>query len=319
MKRLRWLAYFFLSLLGAIMVSQPLPAKNLAPEQVLEVALKTTVVIAQDLKSGDNVALREAFRPGSGVIVGRRGNTYYVATNYHVVSARGTDYGVRTPDGIVHFVDDEKTNTNIDAFGRYLQNRVEGSDLAIVQFQAKQNYPVAKINLNKQEREPVFVAGWPDPGPKFPERTFRMTSGILSAILKEGWEDGDYNTQYNAPTRRGMSGGPVFNQRGELIAIHGRGGGKNLPEYGEPDKDCLDTKNCFNRGISTDVLLQRAKSLQKYASLFVPPEYIPAEPERLAQIPSPPTAKRIENIFDEFSSLKVRLKETNDGRLLLDP
>ncbi len=323
MKKWRWFLCFLISVVVTIGINHQTMANNLSDTQVLEVARKTTVVVAQDLKKGDNQALREAFRPGSGVIVGRRGNTYYVATNYHVVSARGTDYGVRTPDGVVHFVDDEKTNDNIDAFGRYLQNRIEGSDLAIVKFQAtpQQQYPVAKINLNKNTKETVYVAGWPDPGPKFPERTFRMTSGILNNILTNAFEDGDYNTQYSAPTRRGMSGGPVFNQKGELIAIHGRGGGKNLAEYGEPDQDCLDTKNCFNRGISTDILLDRAKKTPKYASLFVPPEYIPADPVKLAQQPSPPTASRIENIFDEFSSLKARLRDVpsgGKGNLLID-
>jgi S1-C subfamily serine protease len=323
MKKVWLFSCFLLSVFLTIAISHQTMANNLTSDQVSEVARKTTVVVAQDLKQGDNIALREAFRPGSGVIVGRRGSTYYVATNFHVVSARGTDYGVRTFDGVVHFVDDEKTKNNIDAFGKYLQNRIEGSDLAIVQFQAtpQQQYPVAKINLNKKPKDSVYVAGWPDPGPKFPERTFRMTGGILNNILKNDFEDGDYNTQYNAPTRRGMSGGPVFNQRGELIAIHGRGGGKNLAEYGEPDKDCLDTRNCFNRGISTEILIDRAKANSKYASLFVPPEYIPSEPVKLAQQPSPPTASRIANIFDEFSSLKARLRDVpsgGKGNLLID-
>ncbi len=323
MKKVWLFSCFLLSVFLTIAISHQTMANNLSSAQVLEVARKTTVVVAQDLKQGDNIALREAFRPGSGVIVGRRGSTYYVATNFHVVSARGTDYGVRTFDGVVHFVDDEKTKNNIDTFGKYLQNRIEGSDLAIVQFQAtpQQQYPVAKINLNKNPKDSVYVAGWPDPGPKFPERTFRMTNGILNNILKNDFEDGDYNTQYNAPTRRGMSGGPVFNQRGELIAIHGRGGGKNLAEYGEPDKDCLDARNCFNRGISTEILIDRAKARAKYASLFVPPEYIPSEPVKLAQQPSPPTASRIANIFDEFSSLKARLRDVpsgGKGNLLID-
>lgn len=323
MKKVWLFSCFLLSVMLTIAIGHQTLANNLSDTEVLEVARKTTVVVAQDLKQGDNVALREAFRPGSGVIVGKRGSTYYVATNFHVVSARGTDYGVRTPDGVVHFVDDEETNDNIDAFGKYLQNRIEGSDLAIVKFQAtsQQKYPVAKINLNKNIKDSVYVAGWPDPGPKFPERTFRMTSGILNNVLKNNFEDGDYNTQYNAPTRRGMSGGPVFNQRGELIAIHGRGGGKNLAEYGDPDKDCLDTKNCFNRGISTEILIDRAKSTSKYANLFIPPEYTPAEPQQLAQQPSPPTASRIANIFDEFSSLKARLRDIpsgGKGNLLID-
>ncbi len=266
---------------------------------VLGVARQTTVVVAQDLKDGDNQALREAFRPGSGVLIGKDKNYYYVLTNAHVVSARGTDYGVRTPDGVVHFVDDQDTNDNIESLGKITQNKVEGSDLALVRFLAEgKNYPTVTISRQKIEKEPVFVSGWPDPGSQFPNRSFRLTSGILNNLLKQP-EDGDYDTQYSAPTRRGMSGGPVFNSKGELIAIHGRGGGKNLAEYGEPDRDCA--KNCFNRGISIDVFLRKTQQNPKYTSLLTSD---PAKPSETARIPFTTSAQRIEDIFKLFSNLR---------------
>ncbi len=274
---------------------------------VLGVARQTTVVIAQDLKDGDNQALREAFRPGSGVLIGKNNDYYYVLTNLHVVSARGTDYGVRTADGKVHFVDDQDTNDNIVALGRQVQNRVEGSDLAIVRFFAKgENYPIATINPQRLEKEPVFISGWPDPGPRFPSRSFRLTSGLLSSTASQG-EDGDYNTFYTAPTRRGMSGGAVFNSRGELIAIHGRGGGKNLPEYGEPDRDCA--KNCFNRGIGINVFVEKTKKEGKYADIFASS---PPSPKEVAQLPAKPSAQFIDDIYKLFSNLRQLKSKVDD-------
>lgn len=266
---------------------------------VLGVARQTTVVVAQDLKDGDNQALREAFRPGSGVLIGRKNDDYYVLTNVHVVSARGTDYGVRTADGIVHFVDDQDTNDNIIPLGKLNQNKVEGSDLAVVHFTAPgKNYPIVTINRQKITKEPVFVAGWPDPGPQFPSRSFRLTSGTLRALLKQP-EDGDYNTQYSAPTRRGMSGGPVFNSRGELIAIHGRGGGKNLAEYGEPDRDCA--QDCVNRGIAIDIFLAKTQQNPRYAPIFAS---APPDPKTVAQLPLAPSSQIIADIYKLFTDLR---------------
>lgn len=274
---------------------------------ILGVARQTTVVIAQDLKDGDNQALREAFRPGSGVLIGQKGDYFYALTNAHVVSARGTDYGVRTADGIVHFVDDQDTNDNIATLGNIVKNRVEGTDLAIVRFAAKgKKYPIATFNPQMTMKEPVFVSGWPDPGAQFPTRTFRLTSGTLSTILRQP-EDGDYNTQYSAPTRRGMSGGPVFNIRGELIAIHGRGGGKNLPEYGEPDRDC--DKNCFNRGISINVFLAKTQKDPKYSPLF---SSLPSDPKEVARLPITTNAQRIEDIYKLFSDLRQVKSKVDD-------
>ncbi|MCS6959228.1 MAG: serine protease [Pseudanabaenaceae cyanobacterium SKYGB_i_bin29] len=274
---------------------------------VAGVARQTTVVVAQDLKQGDNQALREAFRPGSGVLIGKQGDYYYVLTNAHVVSARGTDYGVRTADGVVHFVDDLDTNDNILPLGKIGQNVVEGTDLAIVRFQAPgKNYPIVTVNPQKIQFEPVFVSGWPDPGPQFPSRTFRLTSGMLSTILSKA-EDGDYNMQYSAPTRRGMSGGPVFNSRGELIAIHGRGGGKNLPEYGKPDQDC--TKDCFNRGIAIDIFLTKARRDPRYAPVLAS---APPPPSEVARLPATPAAQFIEDIYKLFSDLRQTRARVDD-------
>lgn len=140
---------------------------------VLGVARQTTVVVAQDLKDGDNQALREAFRPGSGVLIGRKNDDYYVLTNAHVVSARGTDYGVRTADGIVHFVDDQDTNDNIIPLGKLNQNKVEGSDLAVVHFTAPgKNYPIVTINRQKSPKSRYSWRAGPTLVPNSPADRF---------------------------------------------------------------------------------------------------------------------------------------------------
>ncbi|MGL5925797.1 MAG: hypothetical protein ACRC32_23115, partial [Chroococcidiopsis sp.] len=70
-------------------------SKTLNQTEIDAIASQTTVVVGQDLQKGDVEARRE-FNPGSGVIIAKRGNIYYVATNLHVVRGRGGFYGVRT-------------------------------------------------------------------------------------------------------------------------------------------------------------------------------------------------------------------------------
>ena len=88
--------------------------------QVKETAQKITVRI--DFPNGN----------GSGVIVARQGNTYYVLTNKHVVD-RERQYQVVAPDGTAYPVDYTTIKQAADV------------DLAVLQFQSEQNYQVATL------------------------------------------------------------------------------------------------------------------------------------------------------------------------------
>jgi S1-C subfamily serine protease len=170
---------------------------------VAKVALKITVLI-------QSVDQPEHF--GSGVIIGRFGNHYTVLTAFHVVD-RSDRYTLRTPDGIDYPLKNIQRLPNID--------------MATVQFESDRINAVAKLGNSDaiSLATPVYVAGFPKPGLKPGLNIgpiFTTSTGEISAIIPTAQAKEGYAIGYNAATRRGMGGGPVLNDAGEVIAIHGR-------------------------------------------------------------------------------------------------
>ncbi|MEB3340430.1 trypsin-like peptidase domain-containing protein [Okeania sp.] len=146
-------------------------------------------------------------RSGSGVIVEKQGETYYVLTNWHVVN-RVADYQIRTPDGRMHPV------------YYSLIKQVPNLDLAIVPFSSSQNYPIAKTGDSTQlvPGTKVFVGGWPRSGSNLQQRIFLSTAGKVTGRQQPV---AGYSLLYDNLVRAGMSGGPVLDGEGRLVAING--------------------------------------------------------------------------------------------------
>ncbi|BAY27999.1 WD-40 repeat-containing protein [Calothrix sp. NIES-2100] len=186
-------------LLGAtIAIVQPLVATALTPAEVYSIAQKITVRI-----DGANT--------GSGIIIERTGNTYTVVTNWHVIQQTGS-YTVRTEDGRQY------------TFNHSQVQRLPGVDLAVFQFTSNQNYSVAEKGDSDQVTggKTVYVAGYPDGIPGIPERTFQALSGQISGRVQKP-KDG-YALLYTVNAFPGMSGGPILDEQGKLVGIHGRSG-----------------------------------------------------------------------------------------------
>ncbi|MCL2932099.1 MAG: trypsin-like peptidase domain-containing protein [Trichodesmium sp. MAG_R03] len=144
---------------------------------------------------------------GSGVIVEKQEDTYYVLTNWHVVNKVG-DYQVRTPDGKMHPV------------YYTLIKQVPNVDLAIIPFSSSQNYPIAEKGDPNQlvPGTNVFVGGWPRSGSNLQQRIFLSTAGVVRGRQESV---AGYSLLYDNLVRAGMSGGPVLNEEGGLVAING--------------------------------------------------------------------------------------------------
>lgn len=145
---------------------------------------------------------------GSGAIVERKGNTYYVITNAHVFKKAGS-YMVITPDGNRYPIDDSQVT------------KLPGMDLAVFFFTSPLNYSIATLGNDGElsENQEVYVSGWPRAGTMMRQRIFISTKGKLTEIdsqLSRG-----YSLTYSNLVRVGMSGGPILNDRGQLIGIHG--------------------------------------------------------------------------------------------------
>ncbi len=214
---------------GTMGISMPVAIAQLNQQQVSAMAEQVTVLI-------------EGQNPGSGVIIGQSGDSYFVLTAKHVV-ATPDEYYIVTPDQQKYPLDYQRIN------------KIPDADLAVVQFTSDRSYDLAKIGNSDQvsQGDTVYIAGWPHPGEAITERIFQLTSGTVSGRSPSETSDG-YELVYTNITRSGMSGGPAFNQNGELIGIHGQSEGQNI--YNPDTGDMVSVKAGFNLGIPLATFMQ---------------------------------------------------------------
>ena len=157
---------------------------------------------------GEGGAPREFRRGGlgSGIIVRKAGDTYYVLTNNHVVES-ATDISVKLSDQ--------------RAFKAKVVGKDDRKDLAVVSFTTKEALPVAELGDSNtlEVGDLVLAVG----NPFGFENT--VTMGIVSALGRRGPQgqsvspSTDY-IQTDASINQGNSGGALVNIRGEVIGIN---------------------------------------------------------------------------------------------------
>ena len=173
---------------------------------------------------------------GSGLLIEKTKTGYKVLTTWNVLREQEEkgELDIITNDGKVHVIDG------------FSISRIPGVDLATATFVSNTNYAVAQIREKARIRagESVFVYGYPLPTSAVGERVPRFLKGELianaTAYIKEG-----YQLIYSNSTLPGMSGGPILDQDGYVIGIHGRG---------EADLEIMNqvgiaTKNVTNLGV----------------------------------------------------------------------
>lgn len=186
-----------------IVISQP-PAMAKTAREIAKVAFATTVQI-------NNTVAPEL--GGSGVIIAKKGKIYTVLTANHVVRSVNSKYVIVTAKKKEHEVKEVKG----------FQDDEKGLDLAVIMFESDEEYAVAPIS-NSDEAEigsGVYISGFPLPAAGSKEREYAFTNGQVANIRSSN--ERGYTMRYDAVTRRGMSGGPVFDVSGRVIGIHGEG------------------------------------------------------------------------------------------------
>lgn len=236
--------HVFLAVLVGVVIALAQPYLGTAfisdsVDQVKAIAQEITVLIPQtDPKSGKPAN-------GSGFLIAKEGNTYTVLTANHVVCQNQSDpctqlipgLKVVTHDGQEQFLD---LNT---------VKKLPEVDLAILKFDSNRNYKLATLgnydtdrNSERQVRLPngevqpdygnfVFASGWPGINDRdITELKYRFSVGrLLPENRMVGFrirppEEG-YQAVYTSITYPGMSGGPVLDTDGRVIAVHGRNDG----------------------------------------------------------------------------------------------
>lgn len=156
--------------------------------------------------SDDDGEPRREFRTqglGSGVIVRRDGNTYYVLTNDHVVG---------NADAITVTLDDG------EEYDAEIVGQDARKDLAMISFESRTDLTVATLGDSDllQVGDWVLAIGSP-----FGFQS-TVTAGIVSALGRRGGPAGNISDfiQTDAAINRGNSGGALVNLDGEVVGIN---------------------------------------------------------------------------------------------------
>lgn len=149
---------------------------------------------------------------GSGTLIAKEGQNYTVLTNAHILE-KANSFQVQTPDGKVHSAQIiEGLNFN-------------DQDAILLQFESNESYRTADKASSFKINDQLIVAGF-----AYDSQDLLLTEGKIS-ILPDKTLKGGYQIGYTNEVRQGMSGGPIFNQVGELVGINGRRANPIVAEY----------------------------------------------------------------------------------------
>ncbi|MGD9647871.1 MAG: trypsin-like peptidase domain-containing protein [Pirellulales bacterium] len=148
---------------------------------------------------------------GSGVIISTDG---YALTNFHVTSGAGLAMKCGLPDGTLS----DAVIVGIDPTG----------DVALIKLLSRDEYPAAVIGDSDAVQAGDWAFAMGNPFLLATDFTPTTTYGIISGVHRYQYPSGtilEYADclQTDASINPGNSGGPLFNARGELIGINGRG------------------------------------------------------------------------------------------------
>jgi len=166
-------------------------------QEIAETVQKSIVLISYQNEAGH----------GTGFIVPGPAGVCTVLTARHVVEGRSLN--LQTNDQKLHKTNSIQASPNLD--------------LAVVTFQsAGEKCPYPSLNLGDsdsvKQTDQIYISGFPDRagGGKLVRQFVRGSVSGLD-VLEQG-----YGISYDASTFGGMSGGPVLDVSGKVVAVHGK-------------------------------------------------------------------------------------------------
>ena len=167
------------------------------PSEIYQRALGSAVVVGTASHCKSKTCKKNHFSMASGVIIHSDG---IVLTNYHVVISSGRKVlgmGIATQTGRTYLVDEVLAASKDD-------------DVAILRLKDAKNLPAIPIYRDEPVGNPVTVVSHPT------GQFYTLTQGYVSRYAKKGKRR---VMNITADYAKGSSGGPVFNNRGDLIGL----------------------------------------------------------------------------------------------------
>ncbi len=208
--------------------------------------------VAQALSAPEISTIAEAItvriegqNPGSGVLIKQQGDVYTVLTAKHVVATED-EYEVVTPDQQRYLLDYQRVQ------------KFPEVDLALVEFTSSKSYQVADLGDSGEVKSgmSVYVSGFPRPTAAITEPIRNFTPGSVTANANRPLDAG-YALVYTNTTLPGMSGGPVLDEQGKLVGIHGRADAEQQVQQTET----VYVKTGFNLGIPIKTFLNSVEQV----------------------------------------------------------
>ncbi len=159
---------------------------------------------------------------GSGVVIAKEGNSYYVLTAKHVVEDIKTKQKFTNTKIITYDQEQYSPTSTVVA---------KGVDLAVVKFSSKNSYTPAQLgDYSPNDGALTFVGGFPAREKiRSPLWQWQLNAGAISdrEASKTLTQDNQsfsngYDLLYTNISYGGMSGGPVLDTAGNLIGVHGK-------------------------------------------------------------------------------------------------
>jgi tetratricopeptide (TPR) repeat protein/S1-C subfamily serine protease len=166
---------------------------------------------------------------GSGVIVAKQGDTYYVATAAHVVQDIKKVNGRKVPKEKIATVIVTPSQERITINPSNINIANVDLDVAVVKFQSRQNYRVADIGrYSFNAPDWVFISGFPGVERN---KQHRLSIGVINArsarefaVKSRDREFGSLSNGnglvYSNLSLPGMSGGAVLDRQGRVVGIN---------------------------------------------------------------------------------------------------
>lgn len=252
-------------------------AQALSPEEI-------------NLRAKQTIVRIDGASVGSGTLIDRADDTYTVLSNWHVMKNQG-EYIVQTIDGRKHQIDPASIK------------QLPGIDLAIFKFNSSQNYQLAELgdSNNVSEGQNVYFAGYPGELREEDNRYYRFFTANLVGILPKSTENG-YSLVYSGEAFPGMSGGPVLNNNGLMIGIHG-----------EANINAL-SGGTSNYAIPIDSYRTAIASLNTQPTETTDPAAEPApQPETIVDAPAQPSAPSDSNNVSSVPTFAPEPSQSNSS------